>query len=79
MIDCFRLITDNKALKQWLLNIEWTPELAAKWQEFYDNAARVVYFGSAGHFEEEFFATLPKYEDLKSLECKKQQTGNLLL
>ncbi len=72
MIDCFRLITDNKALKQWLLNIEWTPELAAKWQEFYDNAARVVYFGSAGHFEEEFFATLPKYEDLKSLECKKQ-------
>jgi hypothetical protein len=79
VIDCFRLITDNKSLKQWLLNIEWTPELAAKWQEFYDNAARVVYFGSAGHFEEEFFATLPKYEDLKSLECKKQQTGNLLL
>ena len=67
----FRPIIDNRALRQLLLNIKWTPALAAKWQEFYDNTARVNYFGSAGHFEEEFFATLPKYTDLQSPECKK--------
>ncbi|CAF1219237.1 unnamed protein product [Rotaria magnacalcarata] len=65
-------IIDNSALRQLLLDVKWTPALAIKWQEFYNNASRVNYFGSAGHFEEEFFSVLPKYEDLKSLGCKKQ-------
>ncbi|CAF3485406.1 unnamed protein product [Rotaria socialis] len=66
-------IIDNRALSQLLLDMKWTPALAVKWQEFYNNASRVNYFGSAGHFEEELFSTLPKYEDLKSLECRKKQ------
>jgi hypothetical protein len=73
-IDCLRPITDRKVLKQWLLNITWTPELATEWQEFYNNASRAIDFGRSGHLEHEFFPTLPKYKDLQPLECEKQQT-----
>jgi hypothetical protein len=73
-IDCLRPITDRKVLKQWLLNITWTPELATEWQEFYNNASRAIDFGRSGHLEQEFFPTLPKYKDLQPLECEKQQT-----
>ena len=30
----FRL-PDNNTVKQWLLDLKWTPELAVQWQEFY--------------------------------------------
>jgi hypothetical protein len=73
-INCLRSITDRKVLKQWLLNITWTPDLATKWQEFYNNASRAIYFGRSGHLEQEFLSTLPKYKDLEPPECEKQQT-----
>ncbi len=53
-----------------LLDIKWTPALAAEWQKFYDNAAHGVVYGGGIQFQSESFATLPKYEDLKLPQCR---------
>jgi hypothetical protein len=53
-----------------LLDIKWTPESAAEWQKFYDNAPHGVFYGGGIQFQTESFATLPKYEDLKLPQCK---------
>ena len=53
-----------------LLDIKWTPELAAEWQKFYDNAPHGVLYGGGIQFQTESFATLPKYEDLNLPQCK---------
>jgi hypothetical protein len=54
------------------MNITWTPQSAIKWQQFYNSAARLIKYGGLGHVEYENMDTLPKYEDLKSEQCKKQ-------
>ncbi|CAF3460707.1 unnamed protein product [Rotaria socialis] len=69
-------ITDRMVLKQWLLNITWTPDLATEWQEFYNSASRDAFFGRSGNLEQEFFSILPKYKDLQPFECEKQQTND---
>jgi hypothetical protein len=58
-------------LREWLLEINWTSELKAKWQKFYDDAARLVIYGGGGNFSLENIPGLPEYEDLKPPECKR--------
>jgi len=60
--------TDSDKFIQWLNDIKWTPELAVKWQEFYNKASRRILIGG-DHFETEFINSIPKYEDLKPEEC----------
>jgi hypothetical protein len=54
-----------------LLELKWTPESVKGWQEFYNNASRLVFFGKAGNFSYEVLPTLPKFRDLKPPPCKK--------
>ncbi len=78
----FRVPTYN-ALKQWLLNLTWTPELAVQWQEFYNTASRVLSYGRSGQFQTEILQTLPTYKDLQPDICPKsngyQQTFSVFL
>ena len=69
-IDFSRENFNQNTLKQKLLEIQWTPQLATEWQKFYDNAAHGVFYGGGIQFETASFATLPKYEDLKVSQCK---------
>ncbi|CAF1254359.1 unnamed protein product [Adineta steineri] len=52
-----------------LMDIKWTPQLTAKWQSFYDNAARDVIFGRSPFVKIETLATLPSYQDLEPIQC----------
>jgi len=58
-------------LKQWLLDLKWTPELAARWQEFYNSASRLVIYGRSGQMQSQILETLPTYKDLQPDECPK--------
>lgn len=58
-------------VKQWLLNLTWTPQLATQWQEFYNTASRLLLYGSAGQMENEMIPTLPTYKDLQPDICPK--------
>jgi hypothetical protein len=58
-------------LTQWLLGLEWTPELAVQWQKFYNDAAHGTYYGGAGQFYYQSLYPLPTYTDLKSDTCSK--------
>ena len=67
---------DFEHAKQWLLDLQWTPELATRWQEYYNNAPRLSLFVRGGHFESEPLGLLPKYRDLEPALCKSKPTGN---
>src|ERR1700722_10305504 len=69
-----RQLMNYTKLKKWLRNLEWTPESALKWQEFYNNASRYVIYGTDGR-QVEILPRLPKYEDLEPTQCNKQQIG----
>jgi hypothetical protein len=56
--------------KQWLMDQEWTPESAARWQELFNNAPRFAFAGRAGNFVIETLPKIPVYKDLKVEECK---------
>jgi len=53
------------------LELKWTPESIRKWQEFYNNASRVIFSGASSNFSMETLPRLPKYEDLKPPNCKR--------
>ena len=57
--------------KQWLLDQKWTPESAARWQEFYNNAPRLAYAGQADDVQIENLPKVPDYRDLQAEECKR--------
>jgi hypothetical protein len=61
-------LTDSDKFTQWLRDIKWTPELAVKWQEFYNKASRRIIIGG-DHFETEVINSIPEYKDLKPEEC----------
>ncbi|CAF4341241.1 unnamed protein product [Rotaria sp. Silwood2] len=63
-------------LKQLLLSIKRTAELAEQWQEFYNNATRLVVFGRAEHLDSDILENLPKFENLKPVECRKEPIVN---
>jgi hypothetical protein len=67
---------DFEHAKEWLLDIKWTPELVAQWQEYYNTAPRLSLFIRGGHFESEPLGILPKYQDLKPAFCANKPTGN---
>jgi hypothetical protein len=81
-VDFLRGFNDGN-LAQWLLGLEWTPELAVQWQKFYNDAAHGTYYGGAGQFHYQSLYPLPTYTDLKSDTCSKsagyQQTFNVFL
>jgi hypothetical protein len=59
------------ALQDWLLERKWTPESIVKWQEFYNDASRMIFSGASSNFSVETLSTLPKYEDLTPSKCKR--------
>ncbi len=54
-----------------LLELKWTPESVKGWQEFYNNASRLVFFGTSGNFSFEDLPILPKFQDLKPPTCNR--------
>ncbi|CAF0933370.1 unnamed protein product [Adineta steineri] len=66
---------DYMKFQQWLRDLKWTPESINKWQEFYDNAPRLLIAGGAGNFTYEELPRLPEYIDLKPQECKKDMSS----
>ncbi len=59
------------ALIRWLSNLTWTPESISEWQEFYNNASRLLYIGRSANLMIEYLPKLPEYKDLKPVECKR--------
>ena len=83
-IDILRENVNYNKLTQMLMDIKWTPKLAATWQDFYDNAARIAKYGRTLHFQTVSLATVPVYEDLEDAQCslarrEKAFTGCLLI
>ncbi|CAF4186234.1 unnamed protein product, partial [Adineta steineri] len=64
-------LEDYMKFQQLLRDLKWTPESVRKWQEFYDNAPRLLIGGRAGSYTLEELPRLPEYIDLKPSECKK--------
>ncbi|CAF1166007.1 unnamed protein product [Adineta steineri] len=61
------LTTSNYTeIVDWINKIEWTPTLAAQWQEFYNNASRLVNYNGIS----ETLDVLPKYKDLPIKSCQ---------
>ncbi len=79
----FLRLPSGHGLTQWLLGLEWTPELAVQWQKFYNDTAHGTYYGGAGQLYYQPLYPLPTYTDLKSDTCSKssgyQQTFNVFL
>ncbi|CAF1136783.1 unnamed protein product [Rotaria sp. Silwood1] len=62
-------MTFNRSnLMRWLLQLKWTAALAIKWQEFYNNALRVVAYGRATYIQIMVVAS-PKLQDLEPVKC----------
>ncbi len=51
--------------------MKWTPELSKQWQEYYNTAPRMAIFAQGGEYGHEILDTLPKYQDLKPVQCQK--------
>jgi hypothetical protein len=64
----------NNELKDWMLNLQWTPDLAKRWQQFYDNASRLVQIIGMDRFEQESFVRLPTFNDLIVDQCNRAAT-----
>ncbi|CAF3550253.1 unnamed protein product [Rotaria sp. Silwood1] len=73
----FMVLMIIKKFIEWLMNIKWTPDSISKWQDFYNKAEITTTSGIAGY---PIFSTLfiPKYKDLPPVECKKNNTKNML-
>ncbi len=52
--------------------MKWTPELATQWQQFFNNASRLLITGRSGQFEHDTLAAIPTYKDLQPESCQKQ-------
>jgi hypothetical protein len=61
----------TNVLMQWLVSLTWTPELVVQWQEFFNNASRLVYYGRPGYMQIRTLRTLPTYKDLQLDVCQK--------
>ena len=66
-----RNTSDYMALQNWLLQLQWTPELVADWQRFYDTAPRLVGSGRSGDHSLEMLSSLPNYEDVRTIPCRR--------
>ncbi|CAF2973272.1 unnamed protein product [Rotaria socialis] len=61
---------NNTEMLDWIKNIEWTPTVAAQWQEFYNDASRMVIYSAVNNTKSEILAALPKYKDLPIKSCQ---------
>jgi hypothetical protein len=61
---------NDTMLRNWLLNLKWTPESTREWQEFYNHASRLLVYGQSGNVSLENLPTLPQFKDLQPPECK---------
>jgi hypothetical protein len=52
--------------------LKWTSELATQWQQFFNNASRMLFTGQSGHFEYDTIDAIPTYKDLEPEPCQKQ-------
>ncbi|CAF1307283.1 unnamed protein product [Rotaria sordida] len=59
-------------LIRWLLQRQWTTALATKWQEFYNNALRIVVYGQITHIESMLATLPPRLQDVEPDKCTKQ-------
>ncbi|CAF1311025.1 unnamed protein product [Adineta ricciae] len=66
----------NNDLEQWMMNLTWTSQLAAEWQQFYDTAQRDVTIYRGNGIESKILPTLPKYKDLNIELCSKKLMNN---
>lgn len=65
-------------IRQFVLNIEWTPQLAAQTQVFYNVSSRLVFVGGSGSSSERItLPNLPVYQDLPPETCSKNKTTEL--
>ncbi|CAF3496935.1 unnamed protein product [Rotaria sp. Silwood2] len=62
---------DYKKTEQWLLDLKWTPALAAQWQKLFNDAPHLSLFARNGQYEDELVDHSTKYEDLKPTKCTK--------
>jgi hypothetical protein len=67
----FVRLPDYNTVKQWLLDLKWTPELAVQWQEFYNNASRMLFYGTSGQIYNQILPALPRYQDLPAEVCQR--------
>ncbi|CAF2458331.1 unnamed protein product [Rotaria sp. Silwood2] len=70
-------------LRQWLRNLQWTSESTVQWQEFYNNATRLLFYGRSGQFQNQILQGIPTYKDLQPDICPNstgyQQTFSIVL
>lgn len=64
----FRLPTYQQVY-DWLINVKWTPEFAAEFQQFYNTAQRQVFYGGSTTFQPITIPTPPVYKDLPPDTC----------
>ncbi len=56
-------------LQGYITNINWTADLAIEWQNFYNDAAHVTYYGRSTSISSTYFPQLPEYVDLPEENC----------
>ncbi|CAM2728522.1 unnamed protein product [Rotaria socialis] len=61
--------SNHTELVDWINTIEWTPTLAAQWQEFYNHASRLVTYSIGNNSISETLDVLPKYKGLQKKSC----------
>jgi hypothetical protein len=61
------LTGDN--LQGYITNINWTADLAIEWQNFYNDAAHITYYGRSTSINYTYFPQLPEYVDLPGENC----------
>lgn len=50
--------------KQWLFNIQWTPDMIAKWQELHTKGSRLVRIVGGQNLVTQSLEILPTYKDM---------------
>jgi len=58
--------------------VKWTSELATQWQQFFNNASRLLITGRSGQFEYDILAAIPTYKDLQPEPCQKQEISSTI-
>ena len=60
---------DDNNLEAYINNINWTSNLAVQWQNFYNNASRITFYGRSTSINYTYFPTSPEYVDLPQGNC----------
>lgn len=63
-------VRNESMIYSWLLQRKWTKDSAKEWQEFYNEAPRVMFAGHTADFIIEKVPQIPRYIDLKDETCQ---------